>query len=191
MGARFRLRHRGEELEVRGAIVIGRSSTCDVRVDDGMVSRRHARVSAGDDELLVEDLGSRNGVLVNERKITSTTLLAHGDVIGVGLQFFEVVDADVLDALSTNPPPPVPRGESDVDGVQVTVGAQLDHLTDREREVLQLVVLGHTQKEIASRLHVSVKTVETHRTRLAHKLGCRSRAELVSYAISAGLFRHM
>jgi two-component system response regulator NreC len=40
---------------------------------------------------------------------------------------------------------------------------------------------------MAERLHVSVKTIETHRARIAEKLDCRSRAELVSYAISAGL----
>ena len=194
MGSRFRLRWRGEELDVARELVIGRSSTCEVRVEDGLVSRRHARVAPGDDSLTVEDLGSRNGVLVNERRIAGPTLLGHGDLVGVGRQTFEVVDVEALaesDTISTMPPPLVAPGEADVDVVQVTSPASLDALSEREREVLQLVVLGHTQKEIAARLHLSVKTIETHRTRLSHKLGCKTRAELVSYAISAGLLRRL
>lgn len=192
MTTRFRLRWRGDELEVGGDLVVGRSATCDVRVDDGLVSRRHARIGILDGGLVVEDLGSRNGVLVNERKISSPTLLGHGDVVGIGFQTFEVVDAVAVeedDTRDTLPPPPVAAGESDVDAAQITARASLDKLSQREREVLQLVVLGHTQKEIAARLHLSVKTVESHRTHVAHKLGCRTRAELVAYAISAGLLR--
>jgi len=193
VSARFRLRHHDEEIDVEGPIVVGRAAACRVRVDDRLVSRQHARFTMSEGALVVEDLESRNGVLVNERKITAPTALGHGDVVSIGLQSFEVIDAeatDANDALSTMPPP-VPRGEGDTDVVQVTVTANLDHLTEREREVLQLVVLGHTQKEMAAQLHVSVKTIETHRTRLAQKLGCRTRAELVSYAISAGVLRRM
>jgi two-component system response regulator NreC len=80
-------------------------------------------------------------------------------------------------------------GESDVDGPEQATGvARVDVLTEREREVLELIVLGHTQREIAERLHISVKTIETHRARVAEKLRCRTRAELVSYAITAGIF---
>ena len=190
-GARYRLRFRGDDLEVARELVVGRSAACDVRLDDDLVSRRHARFAVLDADLVVEDLGSRNGVLVNERKISAATVLGHGDVVGVGLQTFEVVDAVVLEESDTQPRMRIARGESDVDAAQVTSTARLDHLSDRERQVLQLVVLGHTQKEIAARLHLSVKTVETHRTNVARKLGCRTRAELVAYAISAGLLRHM
>ncbi len=60
-------------------------------------------------------------------------------------------------------------------------------LTPREREVLQLVAEGNSTKDIASGLHVSVKTVETHRSRVMAKLRIRSIAELTKYAISEGL----
>ena len=60
-------------------------------------------------------------------------------------------------------------------------------LSERERQVLELVAMGHTHKEIAKNLCVSVKTVETYRLRLTEKLGLRSRAELVRYALSLGL----
>ena len=60
-------------------------------------------------------------------------------------------------------------------------------LTPREREVLQLVAEGHSTKEIAARLHVSLKTVDTHRQQIMNKLGVRSVAELTKHAIREGL----
>jgi len=60
-------------------------------------------------------------------------------------------------------------------------------LSDREREVLQLLAEGKTTKEVASYLHVSVKTVETHRTNIMTKLDIHSIAELTKYAIREGL----
>jgi len=60
-------------------------------------------------------------------------------------------------------------------------------LTAREREVLQLMAEGYATKEIATRLHVSVKTVETHRRQLMEKLQLYSVAEVTKYAIREGL----
>jgi DNA-binding NarL/FixJ family response regulator len=60
-------------------------------------------------------------------------------------------------------------------------------LSDREREVLQLVAEGKSTKEIASCLHVSLKTVETHRQQIMNKLGIHNIAELTRYAIREGL----
>lgn len=61
-------------------------------------------------------------------------------------------------------------------------------LSVREREVLELVAQGYTNQQIADRLGLSVKTVETYRARLVDKLGLRSRADLVRYALDSGLF---
>ncbi len=60
-------------------------------------------------------------------------------------------------------------------------------LTAREVEVLRLIALGHTTVEIARRLGLSPRTVETHRAHIQHKLGLRTRAELVGYALGHGL----
>lgn len=60
-------------------------------------------------------------------------------------------------------------------------------LTQRQREVLQLVAEGKTTKEIASALHISPKTVEFHRNSLMDELGVRTTAELTRYAISRGI----
>jgi DNA-binding NarL/FixJ family response regulator len=63
----------------------------------------------------------------------------------------------------------------------------LELLSERERQVLELVALGFTHKEVGESLSLSVKTVETYRSRLAEKLGLRSRAELVRFALGLGL----
>jgi DNA-binding NarL/FixJ family response regulator len=60
-------------------------------------------------------------------------------------------------------------------------------LTAREREILQLLVLGHTNKEVGRHLDVSVSTVKKHRENLQRKLGCGSAAELVRLAVREGL----
>lgn len=60
-------------------------------------------------------------------------------------------------------------------------------LSEREREVLRMVALGHTSKEIADHLSVSAKTVDTYRARGMEKIGLRSRAALVRFALANGL----
>jgi DNA-binding NarL/FixJ family response regulator len=65
--------------------------------------------------------------------------------------------------------------------------AEADPLSDREREVLRLLALGHTNQEIAKQLYISVRTAETHRAHIMQKLRLGSRAELVRYAIAHGL----
>jgi len=65
--------------------------------------------------------------------------------------------------------------------------AEEDPLSDREREVLRLLALGHTNQEIARMLYISVRTAETHRAHIMQKLRLSSRAELVRYALSEGL----
>jgi two-component system, NarL family, response regulator NreC len=62
-----------------------------------------------------------------------------------------------------------------------------DPLSDREREVLRLLALGHTNQEIAKQLYISVRTAETHRAHIMQKLRLQSRAELVRYAIDQKL----
>jgi two-component system response regulator NreC len=65
--------------------------------------------------------------------------------------------------------------------------AEDDPLSDREREVLRLLALGHTNQEIAKMLFISVRTAETHRAHIMQKLRLTTRAELVRYALDQGL----
>ena len=60
-------------------------------------------------------------------------------------------------------------------------------LTSREREVLQLGAEGHTTQEIAAKLFISPRTVETHRANVMHKLGLRSQTDLIRYALQRGI----
>lgn len=64
-------------------------------------------------------------------------------------------------------------------------------LSEREVEVLRLIALGHTNAEVAAELYLSVRTVETHRAHIQHKLGVRNRAELVAVAHEAGLLEQL
>ena len=61
------------------------------------------------------------------------------------------------------------------------------HLTPRELEVLGLTVEGLTSKEIGTRLGISPRTADVHRTRMIHKLGLRNRAQAIRYAITSGI----
>ena len=65
--------------------------------------------------------------------------------------------------------------------------AEADPLSEREREVLRLLALGHTNQEIAKMLYISVRTAETHRAHIMQKLRLSTRAELVRYALAQGL----
>jgi two-component system response regulator NreC len=64
--------------------------------------------------------------------------------------------------------------------------AAADPLSDREREVLKMLALGHTNQEIAQQLFISVRTAETHRAHIMRKLQLSTRAELVRYALEHG-----
>jgi DNA-binding NarL/FixJ family response regulator len=66
-------------------------------------------------------------------------------------------------------------------------GGSHDQLSQREIEILRLLAVGHTNAEIARNLHLSIRTIETHRTHVQQKLRLRSRADLARYARERGL----
>jgi len=74
---------RERELMVVGRLVVGRDPACDITYDDALLSRRHAEFVASGDEVVVRDLGSRNGVFVNGARIAERTLRS-GDIVQVG-----------------------------------------------------------------------------------------------------------
>jgi DNA-binding NarL/FixJ family response regulator len=84
-----------------------------------------------------------------------------------------VVAAGVVDAS-------LGKGADAADGTTVK-------LSPRQREVLQLIVEGHSAKQIAARLHVSVKTVGTHRQQIMKRVGAGSVVDLIKYALREGL----
>ena len=104
----------------------------------------------------------------------------------------EAVDSEVVEAVRT-----VARGDSYVHpalgarmataDAEAARAAEEDPLSDREREVLRLLALGHTNQEIAKMLYISVRTAETHRAHIMQKLRLGTRAELVRYALAHDL----
>jgi two-component system, NarL family, response regulator NreC len=68
-------------------------------------------------------------------------------------------------------------------------GSDGDELSERERDVLRLIALGHTNAEVAEQLYISIRTVESHRAHIQQKLSLSSRAELVRYALEHGLVK--
>ncbi len=85
--AHFRLLWGSRSLELdRGAVLFGRGDECELRTDDPLVSRQHGRFDVADEEVAVEDLGSRNGIVINGNRIAQRTTLNPGDKIRIGGQ---------------------------------------------------------------------------------------------------------
>ena len=180
MPARWALRAARGEFVLATSVVVGRGVGSDLQIDDESVSRRHARFRLECDNVLVEDLSSRNGTWVNGAAVSTPRLLNHGDRVSIGTCEFELVT--VLPQLASRVTQP------SMPAVQ-TVSPSLASLSPRERAVFPLLASGLSQREIASQCGVTVKTIETYRTRIGHKLGLSTRAELVRFALEAGVLR--
>ena len=76
------------------------------------------------------------------------------------------------------------RGNRDKRLQEADTVRRLDHLTQREREVLELIIIGKLNKQIADVLGISIKTVEVHRARVMEKMGVNSLAELVQHVVT-------
>jgi predicted component of type VI protein secretion system len=84
---RFRLRYLHHDLELtEGQFVVGRSAGCQLSLDDPLVSRRHALLVVSREAVIIEDLGSRNGVTVNAERVAGRRPLLPGDKIMIGSQ---------------------------------------------------------------------------------------------------------
>ena len=109
------------------------------------------------------------------KKAADTELLTAIRTVARGEMFIYPSMATALVYKMVNPPEPIPKER------------KLKNLSERESEVLQYLALGHTNQEIADILHVSVKTVETYKSRVMEKLELHKRAELVRYALENGI----
>jgi DNA-binding NarL/FixJ family response regulator len=95
--------------------------------------------------------------------------------IAAGGMYLDPSIAAQVVARAAQPNPPVPR---------------VAHLSDREAEVVKLIAEGHAMKEIAGKLEISTRTLETYRARAMDKLSLRTRAELVQYALLRGWLKN-
>ena len=197
--ARWVLRTARGEFVLTSSVVLGRAAGSDLQVDDDSVSRRHAVLRVERDAVWVEDQSSRNGTWVNGVRITEPKRLAHGDKIGMGTCEFQLCAAAALDGSRVTQPviplmPPLPVA-NDLDSKSVAPaesvegGPSLSALSPRERAVFPLLASGLSQREIASQCGVTVKTIETYRTRIGHKLGLSTRAEFIRFALEIGVLR--
>src|SRR4051812_43740261 len=90
--ASFRLKLRSTEIDLPfGELTIGRGTDCYIRIDDDLVSRRHAKLVVNAIGVVFEDLGSRNGSMVNGHKVTGRRPLSLGDTIEIGTQTFQLL----------------------------------------------------------------------------------------------------
>jgi hypothetical protein len=131
---RFRLRHQSQDLELApGELIVGRSASCKLSLDDPLVSRRHAVFFVTSDGVSIDDLSSRNGVLVNGERIRGATPLSVGDRVLIGGQELilratgdglghETVSTEMLASVSAEassepilPPPRVAPSASETD----------------------------------------------------------------------------
>jgi DNA-binding CsgD family transcriptional regulator len=169
-------------------LVLGRGHSADLHVEDDQVSRRHALLRVDGDRPVVMDLRSRNGTYVNGSRIVGAVCLSPGDRIVIGscellLSRSEDAQGDASPDGATKPMRPLsPEGSR-------TAAALLSSLSRRELETFSWLARGVSLREIAQSLGVSVKTIETHRTHIGQKLGLRTRADLVRFALESGVLQ--
>jgi DNA-binding CsgD family transcriptional regulator len=156
---------------VEGRQVLGRSPSCDFRLDHPTVSHRHAELWLRDESLSVRDLGSRNGTYVDDILIESTPL-AVGQSMRLGLVTLQVVHGPLCDhQVSTEIlSPRLPK----------TLELEARELSGAQHRVLNCLIEGHPEKIIARRLHLSPNTVHSHITAIYRQLGVHSRSEFLS-----------
>lgn len=112
---RYTLRYKHQDIELpEGNFIMGRAATCELSLDDPLVSRSHARLVVTADGVVLEDLGSRNGVRVNGERIAAPRHLEHGDHFSVGSQEMQLsIERDMpTHPLVKLPEPPKPPGSS-------------------------------------------------------------------------------
>jgi predicted component of type VI protein secretion system len=101
----FWIEYRAQRLELQpGVVLIGRSPSCQIVLDDGLVSRRHAQIVVSEKGAVLEDCGSVNGVFVNERRIEVRHELSSGDRIVIGKQQLVFRTASAPAELSAHAP---------------------------------------------------------------------------------------
>ncbi len=186
-------------LDVRPDVVITDALLPDAHGSEIVVRLRRRYAQAGifvlidgdqlrPDEIVVAGAPLGGGVRGYALKTATAAEFVSGvRVVAQGVHYVQPVlregtarSAPNTTATRSNPPATTsgPSGPCDAPGARAAV----ETLTEKEREVLDLLVLGHTNAEIAVLSKVSLRTVEARRARVLHKLGARTRAELVRVA---------
>jgi DNA-binding NarL/FixJ family response regulator len=101
-------------------------------------------------------------------------------------QLLQAIRAVVSGGIYLDPAVTARVADGLLDGRQDRAGAPAPPISDRESEVLRLVAVGHSNKEIADRLGISVKTVEVHKANAMRKLGLTGRVDIIRYGVLQG-----
>lgn len=160
----------GLVVHLDGPTTIGRDGGVTLKLAYDGVSRLHAKIETGERGAIITDLGSTNGTAVNGADVSEHPLVA-GDRIQLGSVELEF------------------RLET-AEGITATkrcadARARLSLLSEREREVAHFVALGLRSAEIAERLHISTRTVNTHLEHIYERLGIRTRTALAGLVATA------
>jgi DNA-binding CsgD family transcriptional regulator len=159
-----------------GTLIVGRSSKCELVVNDDTVSRRHAEILVTRPTLIVRDLGSRNGTFIDGQCVRTGTLR-----LGQRVQFGSVPFLLIGDT----------NGQCDVDSEVETpplAPHPLDHvlrdLSKAQRRVVALILEGLVgEKEIAAHLCLSPSTVHNHLQSIYRAFQVHSRSELILHVL--------
>ncbi|WP_437812992.1 FHA domain-containing protein [Sorangium sp. So ce1078] len=190
----IRLRYLAHDLEVPlGEFFIGRSADCQLSLDDPLVSRRHALLTVGEGGVAIEDLGSRNGVLINGTRITGRQLLSDGDKIAIGGQEMFLLGA--IEPSSTHSPRSAPlwtrqQNARTVDMSEMSSGEDDGATAIASRRSLPGLIPQHPDKRVhALSLIGSVadKALALGRVDEAERILQRSLADILTKAREGGV----
>ncbi len=153
---RYSVLFNGQEILLKpGTSLIGRSPSCQLVLDEMLVSRKHARLLVSSVSLVVEDLGSTNGVYVNDRLIDAPTALSHGDRVLIGPTELSVFAASLPEHRGTDTPPGIEMeldeaGDPESGSHRMPTTARRDAFSDIGRVADRMLATG--RPEVAAQL---------------------------------------
>jgi DNA-binding CsgD family transcriptional regulator len=155
-----------------GKLVLGRSSKCDLVVKHETISRRHAEIIVTRQGTTVRDLGSRNGVFIDSKRVLTGTL-----------QLGQHVTFGNVGFVTTSAETGLFESDSEIETVgcdkpELPLATQAD-LSRAKRRVLDLLLQGLSEKQIAARLHLSSTTIHNHIQAIYRVFKVHTRSELL------------
>jgi len=163
-----------------GGFLLGRSTACDLVVNDATISRRHARITVADASVHVEDLNSLNGTYINDTPLRGNMALLEGSRLRCGsvtlwfhTEASKKEEPELGSAVETAPCEP-----------KVSVSLISPMLSRAQNRVLDQLLRGLAEKQIATRLNISQHTAHNHIRAIFRSFGVHSRSELLAVFVS-------
>jgi len=154
-------------------MLLGRSSECDLVVDDVSISRRHAELRLVNRGLEIADLGSRNGTFVGDSRIETSLVNPNQIVRFAEVAFVVTLREASLEGETDDPAFPPGRAKKRPSECE-------KQLSEAQRRVFQLLREGLPDKTIAKELHLSQHTVHNHTRAIFRVFGVHSRVQLLA-----------